>query len=312
MPDATLASIARRLRSALTHAAWTQWAALGMPAAGARAARSIVDPEGLVLGSLWLGRHEKRLARLLRLWAGSDGVRLLSAQRARNLVSRFPAGVGEGLPEFAAEALVRGKDARWRTLARRARPGSVGWKSGEAASAAPEAPGALMLRLRLALGVGIKADVLAYLIGLSGARVTVREVTDALGYQSRAVRRALEELAAARFIAPVPTAAVSYRIEEERWNDFLGLGEEGAGGWWHWSYLYAFGAALDAAATAATGQSPYLQSSRARDLIGEHRKTFVLVHVPLSDPADHPGEAYLPRLRQDVEDLARRVEKNWA
>lgn len=311
MSPATLASGAARLRQALVHAAWAQWAALGLPAGNVRPARSIVDPEALVLASLWLRRHEPRLEKLLRIWAGSGGVRLLSTQRIKNLVTAFPDDVATALGAFAVDAVTVGKDSRWRGFAGTAtRKKPKGWKDGETSTAVPDAPGALMLRLRLGLGVGIKADVLAFLIGGLGARHTVRDVTLALGYQGRAVRRALEELAAARFIESVPTGAVSYRANERKWMSFFDLvGREP--GWWYWQQLYAFGADLDETARTGAALSPYVQGSRARDVMERHRQLTVLLHLPAVELERYAGQEYLGAFQETLDWIAERVVRNW-
>src|SRR5258708_21623860 len=106
-------------REAAAGAAWTQWGAVFGVAASKRQARAIVDPEALLLGSLVLSEHEPRLRGVVGLW-GLNQSRLLSVQRAKNLARLFPAGVRERLGAFAQGARMRGGDARWRPLTRRA------------------------------------------------------------------------------------------------------------------------------------------------------------------------------------------------
>ena len=310
MPSATLSSAARRLGDALRQAAWSQWAAVGMPAAGARPARGMVDPEALVLASVWLRETEPRLGRLLGLWAGA-GARLLSTQRMRNLAREFPADRAAGVAGFAHLALTRGKDARWRPLAHvSAEATRTEWKGEPVAVASSEAPAALMLRLRLGVGVGIKADVLSFLAGRAGSAETVQAVARAVGYEARAVRRAVEELAAAGFLQPRATAPATWYLPAERWEWTWGGGEPPR--WCFWHQIYALGAALDGSVVRGVAEpSPYLQSSIARDIVGRHRLAFDLNGIPLAAPAGHPGEAYLDAFQGDIERLAERVERNF-
>jgi hypothetical protein len=296
------------LSDALVHAAWAQWSGIERWSAGSPS-RSIVDPEALVLGSLWLDQQEPRLWRVLQIWA-RQGARWLSVQRIKNLAADYPDGVQARLGAFAWECLNAGKDARWKALARKQ---TVAVRErGRELEPSPQfkSSAALLLRLRIALGVGIKADVLAYLIGTVGSRQTIGQVTIATGYHRRAVQRAVDELVVAGLLTPLATAPASYRAPMDAWGPLLGLGDDPPP-WRHWHQLFALGAAMDLGAAETAAQSPYLQSTRARDVIARHRRAFDLNHVPISDPQTAPGEAYLAVLADDVRELATRVRKNF-
>jgi len=139
--------------------------------------KAIVDPEALLLLSLGAAEWEARIGRLIPWWA-KVGAGALSVQRVKNLVSEYPPGLGAGLGRFPRSAMTEGGDHRWRVLAGRTAAGAPRAKDA-GASPIVSAPPALMLRLRLAFGVGIKADVLAFLLGMVGARRTVQEVARA-------------------------------------------------------------------------------------------------------------------------------------
>jgi DNA-binding transcriptional ArsR family regulator len=269
MSPPALSRTAGVLREALLEAAWAQWRGIGRWAADGRAARSIVDPEALVLGSLWLESAERRLWRLLRVWA-RVGARWLSVQRLRNLASAYPESVTERLGAFAWECFNRGSDPRWKAMGKGSKPDAV--RKGSELESSPEfhSPAALMLRLRVGLGVGVKADVLAFLLGRASGKHTIGEITVAVGYHRRAVQRAVDELVAAGFLAALATAPASYRAPLQGWGALLDFGQNPPP-WWYWNHLYAFGAALDMAATDTAGKSLYLQSSRGRDVVEQHR-----------------------------------------
>ena len=61
-------------------------------------------------------------------------------------------------------------------------------------------PATLLLRLRLGLGVGVKAEVLGFLVARDGEWANVKALAAACECTVRAVRRAADELARARFI----------------------------------------------------------------------------------------------------------------
>lgn len=265
MHATSYANLLAPMREAAVHAAWTQWGAIGFGAAAKQQARAIVDPEALVLATLVLEDHELRLRRLARLWI-TAGSRLLSTGRLANLLRDYPQSVAPKVADLAAEALAAG-DARWRRLAAKARAQLSPRRSVEAASPDLRQPSTLMLRLRLALGVGIKADALAFLLGRTGVRATVREIASGTRYFERAVRRAVDELVAARFVEVQPTSPISYSAKWVNWQQLLGVDQNQAPLWRSWHELYLVVVTLDGwGRQADAGRwSGYVAASRLRD-----------------------------------------------
>jgi hypothetical protein len=150
-----------------------------------------------------------------------------------------------------------------------------------------------MLRLRLGLGVGIKPDVIAFLVGVAGARETVHQIAGATGYYRRAVRRALEELVAAGFLEARPTAPVSFRADLSKWAVLLGIDVADPPAWGSWAALYAFVAAAEEWWRSAQRATPFVLASEARDLVAAHEKALELagLRFPRSDTAG--GEGFL-------------------
>lgn len=302
----SLPKLGEQLRAIAAELAWRQWAALGQVAVSARQAQSIVDPEALLLLSLGLADRDGRIKRLIPWWA-HVGARLLSVQRAKNLVAEYPPGTGAALGRFARSAVTDGGDHRWKALAGRtdagpARPKDLG------AGPLVSAPPALMLRLRLAFGVGIKSDVLAFLLGTAGERCTVQQVAGATRYYPRAVRRALEELAAAQFAMTASSAPISYQVDEKAWSALLSL-RGGPPPWRPWQDVFAFMSQLLAwvEARATARASDYLLSSKARDLAEAHGAAFDGFGVALRDPGAFPGEAYLEPFTEATRQLVERL-----
>jgi hypothetical protein len=265
MSAASPARIVEPLRAAAIEAAWTQWGAIGFGAAAKRPARAIVDPEALVLVTLAFDELERRLGRAMGMWLGV-GSRLLSVGRLTNLQRDYPTTLAVKVQAFAAGAHAEG-DARWsrlagRTTARRSRRTGT-----ESVTPDLRQPSTVMLRLRLAMGVGIKADALAFLIGCLGAGSTIREIAAATGYYERAVRRAMEDLAAARLATMMATSPVRYQVRWRDWAQLLGVDENTAPAWRSWHQLYAIVVAVDGWARRAEGSSwtPYVMGSRLRD-----------------------------------------------
>jgi len=303
MSSRRIANAVAGVREAAARAAWTQWGAIFTPAGGQRTARAIVDPEALLLGSLALMGHEPRLWRVARLWA-RYGARLLSVQRAKNIGRRFPPSVAKPLGEFARLAVADGGDVRWRSVATAStEPASVGRREPQASRVLEGGP-ALMLRLRLGFGVGIKADVIAHLVGLAGGGATVQQIAEATQYYGRAVRRASEELAASGFIEARSTAPASYRVDLDKWTQLLGIARDDPPAWRPWGSVYAFVAALDAWASGPAPQSAFVLASEARDLVTQHARGLEPAGVSLTALSRHRGEGYLEPFRRALEELS--------
>jgi hypothetical protein len=254
-------------------------------AAGRFRAHSVVDPEALVILSLLMKEDERRLEDILSNWAANNST-LLSVQRTKNLAADYAGKANTQLSWFAGLAVALGKDSRWRSLAghsvtERETPFSSKqvnrqWKT--RAKLADQA--ALLLRLRLGFGVGIKADLLGFLLTTSNAWTSVREACAATGYTVSAVRRAAEDMAAARLIHVSTELPVTYRARWEAWNEVLGF--PGAlPPWRYWHPRFAFASAFLEWARAAAERplTPYSVSVKLRELMERHRRAFAGVRA---------------------------------
>ncbi|MGQ0648144.1 MAG: hypothetical protein ACT4P7_11270 [Gemmatimonadaceae bacterium] len=275
-----LRSLARRLRDAVLDVVWRQWRAVGGQAAGHVAAHAIVDPEALLLMSLVLEREEPRLTDILHDWALLNS-HTLSVQRAKNLSPAYPAAASDRLPWVARIAVGDGKDLRWRPLAGLARgknpksPDGARTNKRRAVKAPLSNPSALLLRLRVGLGVGAKADLLSYLLGIEGRWATVREITAATAYTTAAVRRAAEDMSAARLLQVRSSAPAGYRVDPAPWREVLDLRAQPPA-WRSWHERFAFAAAFLEWAKAADIRpvSEYALGVQARELLDRHREAF--------------------------------------
>jgi hypothetical protein len=271
----TLAELCDTLRTASAEVAWRQWSAIGGMAATERRAASLVDPEALVLLSLVLDATEPRLADILASWAALNSD-LLSVQRMRNLVRRYPAETGERLAGFARVAFDEGKDHRWMPLLRDgAPPLAHRGNKVRAVRVPPAEPAALVLRLRLAFGVGIKADVLGFLLGAEQeVWASTSTIATATGYTVAAVRKAINDLAEARLIHSFDASPTAYVAPRAQWRAFLET--ELSSRWRGWSERFVFIAAFLDWATKARERhlTPYVLDSRGRQLIAAHAASF--------------------------------------
>lgn len=248
---------------------WRQWNALGATGGASDAPRTTLDPEALVLASTLLLDRERRLGDFL-LWWANTGACLLSVQRTRSLLKVLPGTAAESRAPFAASAVQAG-DRRWKSLAG---PRGLDARPGKG-TAAPmlTTPAALVLRLRAAFGVSAKADVIALLLGLERA-ATVRDIAEAAGYTTVAVRSALSEVALAGFATETGATPTAYRAtRREAWTELLNAPPL-AWGFWAERYAVLLDIAAWGAQAEARGWSAYVASSKARDLTERHARAF--------------------------------------
>lgn len=223
MSDITAGELFEPLLQAATDLCWRQWGAIASGAAAAPA-RTIIDPEALLVTSLVLGEREPRLGELTD-WFMISLSQVLSVGRTRRLAKDLTPDVAERLRRVAGLAVSRGRDSRWKKLGPETDPrlrASLSMRS--AMKPRYQDPAALVFRLRMGLGVGIKADTLAFLLG-ADAWCTTREISDATAWNTVAVRRALDDLTLAGFIEssdPVEwrtARARQYRADRDRWSE---------------------------------------------------------------------------------------------
>lgn len=299
-------SIGERARRTGAQVAWAQWSALtsaAVPEEGRRP-RAMVDPEALVLLSLAMRESEPRLDDLVFGLARRNSA-LLSVQRMTSLAETFPARVQEALGEFAAEA----GDRRWRAHAGSAPQGRQRSPTKAFGAVRLTQGPSLLLRLRAGFGVGAKADLLAFLLGLRGAPAAVSLMSAATAYSGRAMRTAAEEMALAGFIERLDTAPVAYAADHTAWAGVLRLYRLSASRtpdvpqWRYWSVVFAFLADVDCWARDADeqGWSPYVASSRARDLVSDHARHVRIAGLRLPDPTAMGGAAFLEDLAAEMD-----------
>lgn len=241
-----VAELASLFTAAASQAARAQWATLAaVPTPSEGAAGVIIDPEALLLLSAWLMPREPALRTAVHDWVArwSD---LLSVQRTRNIARAFPQSVVAELRAIAVTAHQRGKDFRWTPVlhgsdAPAPDTGTTVVDSLRGADFRPphgvsrlavERDALLVLRFRMAFGVGARADALAYLLARGGAWSTVTEIAQATDYTPSAVRRALDRMAEASIVMSVDDGATRYRCDVSTWGVLLALQGDVA----PWSY----------------------------------------------------------------------------
>lgn len=306
-----LRKIGRVVREVGVQTAWMQWASLGASALqqAKKSPSSIIDPEALLLLSLQLEPAERRLRDFVHWWAGA-GSDLLSVQRTKTLLERFPPGVKERLGTFAYWAVEDG-DKRWRRYASDDAPSVQGRRGKGIGDPRLDSSSALILRLRAGFGVSAKADVLAYLLGIGEHSASRQETAEATGYSRATVRGALRDLTRARFIQETSDRSARYFAPVRPWVALLGFDRQRSASnrtprWRYWTSVFAFLAQVDhwVQETDESNESAYLLSSHARNLFEQHESAFDRNRIQVPRPETLHGAAYLEGFQETVDILA--------
>lgn len=226
LPKAVVAST-DRLTVAAVRCAWSQWSSIGaMAVGGPQVDNEIVDIEALLLGSLGLARREPRLRTLATDWTMRNS-ELVSIARLRALMEGPFAGTETGISELAHLVSNTGGDARWRALVpgggdRGARVGGPA-KQRERKAMPPRWHDAhtLLLQLRRGLGVGVKPDLIAILLGSRGIWMDVSTLCDLSRYSVAGVRRAADDMANAGLIETSSGHSRAFRANVSAWTTLL-------------------------------------------------------------------------------------------
>jgi hypothetical protein len=261
---------AGELEEVITKVAWQQWRAIGGSAASKERWHSIVDPEALILASLFLADREPRIEDVLLSWVEANAP-LLSVQRLKNLQPAYPVEVRSRVAAFARRAKSLARHPRWSALSKEAGGDSLpALPNVRRATRVPTADAAsLLLRMRMAFGVGVKADVLSMVLG-SPRQVTVRDVADNLGYTVVGIRTAVHDLARAGFIVSVSDKPLAFTAPANQWRALLGLDAEPHWATWHHWFAFAIDYVAWSDKLRAKPIGDYAMDVKARELIGRH------------------------------------------
>lgn len=253
-----------RLEGRLHLFLWRQWTQLGVSGTVAGDDRWIIDPEALLLFTLEAARTESRLFDEVLDWLLKNGA-MMDVQRLRNLQAGdkdYPAALVRAVALLLAE---HETSAKWSRLAAPpasgppasellfiVRRGPLEWTPkpetldpcferagflrrkfeprGLSQAIPMRAVPALRFRLRSFFGIGIRSEVIAYLLTHEGG-TNGDAIARAVGYSIPGVHEVLREMADSDLIHVRREGREKrYWLERERWWSFMGLEERARSG----------------------------------------------------------------------------------
>jgi hypothetical protein len=287
--------------------AWDSWAQLGVSAEARVEDQRAADPEALLVFTFEIARRDPRLFDEVLDWL-RENERLVSVQRLRNLsrddrdrsvvdaalhwVSRFRRN-----PRFRSERKPPGGDTEplfvsGAAASTRSDPlflehGLVrGLAEPSHKSREPDVslPINFAFRLRLALGVNSRAEVMRYLLTVRAPDVPAQLVAQVTSYAKQNVAETLEGLVGAGVVNAFRIGNERrYSIDREAWAHVLGLDAEQLPSYREWpELLWAVRQIirfLDQ--PELEDRSPYLHASAARDLVESIEPNLLFARVPV-------------------------------
>jgi hypothetical protein len=188
-----MAGLASSLQGALLDRAWGQWIALGVDAVGERD-DAVVDPEALICLTAELGDADARLRDSSTDWCVRYG-RYVNGSRLKQ-VARELAAPPVAIGEYVATVATAGGPT-W-PLATQPRGDYV--PRGKARMETAESRARLRIRLRAAFGVNARADVLAALLGVPTAGLSVSDLARLTRFTKPNVASAVDALVLAGLV----------------------------------------------------------------------------------------------------------------
>jgi hypothetical protein len=211
------------------------------------------------------------------------------------LVADYPNQVGKTLQSLAT--VLRASDSRWKILADTEDSPIDAFRPTMVEHLPISSTAARLLRLRLILGVTVKADILNVLLGVSGG-ATAPELAVATHYTVIAVRQAADDLVTAGVLRANKGRPVRYVMTPDGLSMF---GIHGAT-WAPWHAFYAFAATLLDMQRNATQASPtpYLLSKFLRATTNKFLAGTALIDLPLRAPDYFVGATYAQECATDL------------
>lgn len=323
-----LTNLGSDLETDLAGFLWREWSALGVLGTSTSEARWIIDPEVLLLLTSEIGRHEARLFDEVMDWLLTNS-RWINTQRLRSLHIKHEIGDSCVLAAIARSMMEHDPAAKWRKLSLVAEPKDppeVLFRRGyrrllsvvEEPDPVFEGYGllrparsprslaqpvlmkhacALQFRLRALFGLGMRADILCYLLTHDGAHPS--GVAKVLGYSQKRVQDTMAEMAESGQLLVRPSGRMKiYWLDRSQWTKFLIPRSDDFPVWIDWVHLARGLTVLWRGIWAIDPEraDDYVASSKMRTAMRAAQDDLFASGIvfDIEEDRDHIAENYLP------------------
>lgn len=314
---------------------WGQWCRIGVAGSAPEKARWVIDPEALLAFTTEVARRDARMFDEVLDWLATNG-RWINAQRLSTIVKQDKTGVPSVMGAIASWMSTQDKSMKWRGIACRAIPIEQKKKEplftaqpkGIATSVEqPEArferygllrgpihtrgmtmavnmkdPRNVVFRCRAVFGIGIRADVMAYLVSTNGDYA--RRIAEILGYNHMRVSEVLAGMAEAGMVSVHSAGRTKhYRADRAQWRSAI-LPDPSGMQWVNWRPLTRGLTTLWQAIWALddTRADAYVFSSKMRNAMQAAKDDLQCsgIHFAIENDQGYLAEAYLPVFITDI------------
>lgn len=321
---------------------WGQWCRVGLAGSSPRMSRFVIDPEPLLAFTTEVARRDARMFDEVVDWLVTNG-RWINAQRLTTIVEQDRIGASAVVGSIASWMSDRDKSMKWRGVARHM--AAVGQKEplffshskgvaasdelrephferygllrgpihtrGLTKSVNMKDPQNVIFRCRATFGIGVRADVMAYLVSTEGDYP--RRIAEVLGYNHMRVSEVLAGMAEAG-MATVHSAGRTkhYRVDPSQWRSVILPDVSATPQWVNWrpltrglTTIWRELWALDDARSDA-----YVFSSKMRKAMQEAKDDLQHsgINFAIEDDRNHVAEAYLPVFINTIEGVLKTLE----
>ncbi|MBU4175673.1 MAG: hypothetical protein KKB90_10335 [Actinobacteria bacterium] len=319
-------SFHKRLLEEVLDIIWSQWTAVGAYTSVSPYQTAVIDSEALVCATMWFGRYSPRLFDEAMDWLSVNDA-LISIDRLKSIAGSFSsdtrASLGavldylwkvEGRAKFRGKSsrlavdMLKTKEALFRSWPGEGEPFNgkgddifLKWGfersrvelRGMSSSPSPDKAVNLRFVLRDLFGIGVRAEVATYLV-LVG-RGNSSQIAKSVNQNQRAVYSVLDDFASGGFADRREAGRETvFSIDTERWSGFVDLGEQTRFIQWTNSFSALQELLCDRVENERAYGSPYLASSRFREISPGIIRKLSDAGVKTSPPDSrrYPGEDY--------------------
>jgi hypothetical protein len=315
---------------------WGQWCQIGVAGSTNQTGKWVSDPEPLLAFTTEVARRDARMFDEVLDWLVTNG-RWINTQRLSTIMKQDKVGETAVIGAIASWMCEQDKSMKWRGLTRRMV--ATGQKHTEALFCAqsgvhvgvaeqPEAqferygllrgpihtrgmtklvnmkdPLNVMFKSRAAFGIGIRADVMAYLVTTEGGYA--RRIAEILGYNHMRVTEVLGGMAEAGMVTVHSVGRTKhYRADCEKWQSVLLPELAGVIQWVNWRSLMRGLSTIwrETWALDDIRADDYVFSSKMRKAMQAAKDDLQGSGIPFTihDDKGYLAEAYLPVFLSDL------------
>lgn len=322
---------------------WSQWSQMGVAGSGPQNSRWVIDPEPLLAFTSEVARRDARMFDEVLDWLVTNG-RWINTQRLSTIMRQDETGAPAVMGAIASWMSDHDKSTKWRGIARYSvrteqrqeerlfliesehrdilgdqrevhfeRYGLIRGPihtRGMTRTVNMKEPLNVMFKSRALFGIGIRADVMTYLLTTNGGYA--RHIAEVLGYNHMRVSEVLADMAEAGIVAMHTAGRTKqYRVDRERWRSVILPDRTNMPQWVNWRPLLRAFAGLWRAVWALdeTRADAYIFSSKMRNTMQTVRDDFHGGGIPftIEDDASYLAERYLNVFVTNVDDILKKL-----